>query len=238
MNTMDRIALIRAEEKKYHDQCYDRNLLFEPGSWLYKPVRTVMELLPLLVDKEGMRVLDLGAGVGRNAIPIAQYLQSRSASVVAVDLLESAIHGLHDYSRQHGVDDSIEPVLSDIEGYAIAENSFDFIFAVSALEHLRSIDCLTAKLSEMAKGTKSGGIICIIMGTNVREVLEETGETIEPMFELNLPTGKLLQLLETQFRDWDVLNHHVNTQRYSIERQGRAVQLSCDCLTFSVRKRW
>jgi 2-polyprenyl-3-methyl-5-hydroxy-6-metoxy-1,4-benzoquinol methylase len=91
MTHSDRTARIRAQEKKYHDECYEQHPLFEPGSWLHKPVRTVLELMPLACDKPGAKVLDLGAGVGRNTIPLAQYVAPRGGEVVAVDLLDSAI---------------------------------------------------------------------------------------------------------------------------------------------------
>lgn len=42
---MNRIQYIRQEEKKYHDLCYEQYKLFEIGSWLYKPVKTVMDLM-------------------------------------------------------------------------------------------------------------------------------------------------------------------------------------------------
>jgi hypothetical protein len=41
---MDRVANIRTKEKKHHDICYDSYNLFEPGSWLHRPVQTVIDL--------------------------------------------------------------------------------------------------------------------------------------------------------------------------------------------------
>ncbi len=69
---MNRINFIRQEEKKYHDLCYEQYKLFETGSWLYKPVKTVMDLMDYFEGKNNLQVLDLGSGVGRNSIPIAQ----------------------------------------------------------------------------------------------------------------------------------------------------------------------
>ncbi|PFN17980.1 methyltransferase [Bacillus cereus] len=42
---MNRIDYIRQEEKKYHGLCYEQYKLFEIGSWLCKPVKTVMNLM-------------------------------------------------------------------------------------------------------------------------------------------------------------------------------------------------
>ncbi|WP_369810001.1 class I SAM-dependent methyltransferase [Gracilibacillus caseinilyticus] len=99
-----------------------------------------MNQLPLLKDQGYVRVLDLGCGVGRNSIPIAQRLNK--GTVVCVDLLPSAIEKLEYYSHKFEVEEFIESVRSDIGNYTINENEFDLIIAVSSLEHLVSEDIL------------------------------------------------------------------------------------------------
>lgn len=39
---MSRFQLIRQEEKAYHDFFYKNHTLFETGSWLHKPVPSIM----------------------------------------------------------------------------------------------------------------------------------------------------------------------------------------------------
>ena len=46
-------------------------------------------------------VLDLGCGVGRNSIPIAEKLKHRNGKVVCVDILDSALNNLIKYSKKH-----------------------------------------------------------------------------------------------------------------------------------------
>jgi len=87
---MNRIEHIRKEEKKYHDLCYENYKLFEEGSWLYKPVKTVLDQLPLFEGKQDIRVLDLGSGVGRNSIPVAKEIKN-NGKVVCVDLFSLSI---------------------------------------------------------------------------------------------------------------------------------------------------
>ena len=105
---LDRVERIRMEEKKYHDFCYENFSLFESGSWLHKPVKTVIELLEDYKDQEYLSVLDLGSGVGRNSIPIAESMKNRWGKVICVDVLESAIDKLLLYSQKFGVEQSIE----------------------------------------------------------------------------------------------------------------------------------
>ncbi|WP_195575540.1 class I SAM-dependent methyltransferase [Paenibacillus sp. 1001270B_150601_E10] len=233
---MERITKIREEEKKYHDNCYKNSLLFEPGSWLHKPVKTVMDLLDEYNDCEYLSVLDLGSGVGRNSIPIAQSLKQRDGRVVCVDLLESAISNLREYSKQYEVEHLLELKLSDIEKFTIMEKEYDLIISVSALEHVRSEDILLKKLAEMINGTKQFGSHCIVMSSNIREEVLDTGEALDPMFELNISTPKLMELLDHLYDSWEVKTRLVKKLEFVIDRDGRDVKLSSDCITFVARR--
>lgn len=233
---MDRIATIRSEEKRYHDACYDAYNLFEPGSWLYRPVKTVIDLLAKYEDQEYLSILDLGAGIGRNSIPIAQALKNRAGKVVCVDLLESAIDKLHTYSQTYGVEPYIETRLSDIEHFTIRQEEYDMIIAVSSLEHVSSEEVLERKLIEMARGTRLNGSNCIIIGSNIREVQIGSGEALDPMFEVNLTTERMLEILDQQYADWTVEERLVKPLEYEIDRNGQPVQLTTDCITFVARR--
>lgn len=79
---MNRVEYIRLKEKKYHDYCYENYSLFEKGSWLYKPVQTVIDLLPMFSGQSPVKVLDLGAGVGRNSIPIVERVKDHGGHAV------------------------------------------------------------------------------------------------------------------------------------------------------------
>lgn len=233
---MNRLERIRREEKTYHDDCYERNRLYEPGTWLHRPVRTVLDLLPLFQEYEHFRALDLGSGIGRNSIPIAEFIKARNGKIVCVDLLKSAIDGLLAYGKEYEVDSCIEPVLSDIEENRIGPSAFDFIVAVSALEHVSTERALADKLAEMAAGTKPNGINCIVIGSNIRETVEGTGETLDPMFEVNLPTEEMMALLDEAYDGWDIRARLVKPLEYRIVRDGLAVRLTTDCITYAARK--
>ncbi|WP_339314189.1 class I SAM-dependent methyltransferase [Paenibacillus sp. FSL M7-0896] len=233
---MDRITNIRVEEKKYHDQCYDTYDLFEPGSWLHKPVTTVINLINQYKDQEYISILDLGAGVGRNSIPIAESIKPRNGKVVCVDLLESATAKLKSYSQQFGVESYIVPILSDIEHFSIEPDEYDIIVAVSSLEHVRSAQVLEQKLSEMNSGTRAGGANCIIIASNIREMLLENKQELDPMFEVNLSTERMIELLKQQFAGWEIEQLIVKSLAFEINRDGQPVKLTSDCITFVAKK--
>ncbi|GMK41316.1 methyltransferase [Paenibacillus sp. CCS19] len=233
---MNRVEHIRLEEKRYHDTCYDNYNLFEPGSWLHKPVKSVLDQLEQFADYSLVNVLDLGSGIGRNSIPIAQSLQGRSGRVVCVDLLQSAIDKLLDYSRQYEVLPFIDARLSDIEHFVIEPESYDLIVAMSTLEHLSSEQALQIKLQEVAAGTKSSGVNCLVIGSNIQEVVMATNVELDPMFEINLPTDRMLELLDTQYEGWEIQKRLVKRLVYEIDRDGQPVRLTSDCITYVAKK--
>ncbi len=235
-NLGGRLQEIREEERKYHEALYENQKLFAKGSWLAKPVRTVMEALENFAAYDYVRVLDLGCGVGRNSIPIAQFLQARSGEVVCVDLLVSALSKLEVYSREYGVGEQIRTMQSDIGDYAIAPDEYDYIVAISSLEHVESERMLVSVLGRMARGTRRCGVNCIIMSANIRETDALTGEKLEPYMELNLSEERLRQILSSAYPGWETLYTTTKALQFEIERNGRDILLTSDCVTFVVRK--
>jgi 2-polyprenyl-3-methyl-5-hydroxy-6-metoxy-1,4-benzoquinol methylase len=231
-----RIARIREEERKYHEACYAKHALFEAGSWLQKPVLTVLETFRAFDAYGEVTVLDLGCGVGRNSIPLAQALKGRGGRVVGVDIMDTALAKLKEYGTYYGVRDYIETCESDIGSFEIPEQSYDYIVAVSALEHVESERIWRQVLERMRSGVRESGIVCIIMSTNIRETDAGTGETLETLMELNLRTEQAVKNLEAVFTGWSLLYSTVKPLRFDIERGERKVILSSDCLSFVVRR--
>jgi SAM-dependent methyltransferase len=233
---VNRIDRIRDEERKYHEACYDNYRLFEEGSWLHKPVKIVMDLMAYFEGRRDLSVLDLGCGVGRNSIPLAEKLQGTHGKVVCVDLLEQALSKLISYSRIYHVEPHILPVQADIGDYPITPNEYDFIIAVSSLEHVKSKEILHQVLRDMAEGTKDDGIHCIIFNTNVKEVDIETKLCLEPSIEVNMTTSESMALLENHYEAWEKVNIFVKPLKFEIIRDGRPVLLTTDCITYTAKK--
>ncbi|WP_240417042.1 class I SAM-dependent methyltransferase [Paenibacillus periandrae] len=232
-----RIERIRNEERKYHEACYDNYQLFEEGSWLHKPVKTVMDTLSNFDYMNKLIVLDLGCGVGRNSIPIAETLKTRSGKVVCIDLMQAALNKLLRYSHKYGVSDYMETYLSDIGEYNISDKEFDYIIAVSALEHVESELKFTQVLEKMVRGTKDRGINCIIMNTNIQEIDISTSTELEPLIELNMTTDRSKELLSRAYEGWEVNYTTVKSLAFNIERNEREILLKSDCITYVVQRR-
>lgn len=234
---MNSIDFIRSEEKKYHDFCYDNYKLFEAGSWLYKPVKTVTDLLHFFVDQDEVKVLDLGCGVGRNSIPIAEAIKQKNGKVVCVDLLDLALQKLRQYSKEYMVEEVIITEKADIGDYGINKNEFDLIVAISSLEHVQSELALDKTIQQMVDGTQNNGINCIIVNSEVTETDVEKNEKLEALIEINLSTKDMMKKISSFYKGWEVLKSEVKPLEYNIIRNGRPVLLKTNAISYVVRKR-
>lgn len=82
----ERLKRIRESERKSHEEIYTDEKLYATDSWLKKPIRTVRDIMPLFAEYEKLRVLDLGCGVGRNSIYVAECFKGKDCVVECVDL--------------------------------------------------------------------------------------------------------------------------------------------------------
>ncbi|MBM7587899.1 SAM-dependent methyltransferase [Bacillus pakistanensis] len=233
---MDRIEFIREAEKKYHDECYENHTLFEPGSWLHKPVKTVIDLIPLLEGKENPRVLDLGSGVGRNSIPIARAIKSRNGKVICVDLLDSALYKLKEYSKEYRVEETISIEKADLGYYEIRPDEYDLIVAVSSLEHVHSEQKFTSVVNQMAAGTKKNGMNCLIVNSSIEEIDLETNKKLEALMEVNIPTEEMMMKLKTIYSGWEELNVFEKALEYEITRDRKPILMKTNAITYVVKK--
>ena len=234
---MSRLKEIRQAEAKSHIEAYTSHNLFAAGSWLAKPVKTVMELLPLFEGYTQFAALDLGSGVGRNCIPVAQHFSGIPCRVDCVDILELAIEKLNKNAQQYGVENCIHGIVSSIDDYEIDADSYEFIMAISALEHIASTSAFEKKLAEIRDGLRPGGIACLIVNSGVIEYDKATGQVLPPQFEVNLPTSQMQDLLEETFAGWQVIKHTVVHQKYDIPRENGIANLETDVITYVVKQK-
>ena len=232
----DRLSRIRESEKKSHTAIYSNEELYHTDSWLSKPIKTVREVSELFSDYDRIRILDLGAGVGRNSIFLAERFKEIDCLIDCVDLLEIAIDKLMENAAEHGVSGYINGTVKSIEEYAIEPDSYDLIMAVSALEHVDSKASFIAKLKGMKQGIRPGGVILLVVNSEIREINAETSEELEPQFEVNLPTAEMQTILSEAFRGFRVIKKSVVAQEYDIPRENTTSRLSTNVITFVVSK--
>lgn len=234
---MNRLKEIRQAEAESHTEAYTNHALFSAGSWLAKPVKTVLDLLPLFEGYTEFRALDLGSGVGRNSIPVAQRFKDIPCCVECVDILELAIEKLNENAQQYAVAGNIKGIVSSIDDYEIEADSYDLIMAVSALEHIASKSAFEKKLVEIRNGLRMGGIACLIVNSGVIEHDKATGQELLPQFEVNLPTCEMQHLLEQIFIGWQIKKHTIVHQKYDIPRANGLAELETDVVTYVAKKR-
>lgn len=233
--TRARLDEIRRAEAASHTAAYASYALYAPGSWLSKPVKALRELLPLYEDRTGLRCLDLGSGVGRNAIAAARALPD--SRVECVDILPMAIEKLRENARALGVGDAIHGIIAPVDSFQIEANGYDLILAASVLEHLDSRASALDKLAQIRDGIRPGGAVLIVMNTGVREWDHETLEALVPQFEVNLPPREVRSILADTFAGWEVLYDTLTHQEYEVPRGERTAVISSEVVTFTARRK-
>lgn len=231
----DILKSIRDAEKESHLEIYSTAKLFESGSWLQKPVKTVVDLFDYFKNRHKLNALDLGCGVGRNCIPIAMEFKNTDCSIDCVDILDFAIEELDKNSIYYGVEKEINGIVSSIDDFEITPDYYDLIIAVSALEHINSESAFTSKLTEIKNGIRKDGIVCLIINSEITELNKANGQKLIPQFEVNFKTQDLINLLNETFNGWEVIKNTVRRQRYDIPRKDCISDLTTDVVTFTAK---
>lgn len=232
----ERLRRIRQSEALSHTAMYGERRLYQPGSWLHRPVRPLLEALPLLEGRGFLRALDLGCGVGRNSLCVAERFRDKGCLIDCVDILPAAIRGLEQNAKERGLSLMIRPILSAIEDFSIARESYGLILAVSALEHVDTRERLIHKLEEIKSGLSPGGIVCLVVNTDIAESDPTTGAPLEAGFEVNFPSQELRALLARLFSGWPLLRSSLSAQSYDIPRGPLTSRLSTCVLSFCAQK--
>lgn len=232
---MNRLEEIREAERKSHTEIYTSAVLFEGDTWLKRPVKTVTDLLPKLQCGKTFRGLDLGCGVGRNGIPVARYFSHLDCRIDCVDILDVAIDRLEKYAEAYRVGPAIRGVVSPLEDFLISPDTYDLILGISALEHVKNEETFLEILKNIKTGTKSGGVVCLVLNSGITETDTVTKQPLPPQFEVNIPTGQMQRYLEQTFQGWEVLKNTATHQHYGIPREN-PVELQTNVVTLVARK--
>ena len=232
-----RVVKIREKERKSHIEIYKNEALYNSDSWLSKPIKTVKDIMPYFQENKSLRVLDLGCGVGRNSIFIADKFASKECLIDCVDILEIAIEKLQINANEHSVSNIIRGFVDTIEHFPITKDTYDLVIAVSALEHVESKDAFLWKLHEIKEGIKPNGIVCLVVNSEVREKKIATDEELEPQFEVNLFSEELQSYIDGIFSDFETIKNSLSFQEYDIPRDEFTSHLTTKVVTYVGRRR-
>ena len=235
-DTMDVIAQIRKAEAQSHTQIYTEAELFQKGSWLHRPVQAVMDVLPLFEEYTAFRGLDLGCGVGRNCIPIANHFNNIDCRIDCVDILPLAIEKLQENAAHYRVTSNIHGIISSIDNFEITPCTYDMILAISALEHVQSESVFTDKLYQIRDGLRANGVALLLINTNIQERDKYTGKELQPQFEVNWGRDSLTAVFDEVFSGWKCLRHTTVHQKYDIPRGNRIAELDTDVVVYTVQR--
>lgn len=231
----ERIKRIRESEKLSHIKTYTSEQLYKSDGWLKAPIKTVIDIVAYFDHYNEINILDLGCGVGRNAIFLADKFKNINATVDCVDLLPLAIEKLLQYSDEYGVRSKINGIVDSIENFTIKPNYYNLIIAVSSLEHINCLRDLREKLQEIKVGLRKEGVICFVMNTSVQEFNKNTNEKLDAEFEVNLNSEYALKLFGEMFLEYEILKSIVVPQKYEIPRDGYISNLTTNVVTFVAR---
>ncbi|MBL0184192.1 MAG: class I SAM-dependent methyltransferase [Candidatus Obscuribacter sp.] len=225
----------RQETIAYHEDYYARHALFDSDSWLARPDQDMMSLAAknrlywrLLSNQKPLQILDLGAGVGRNAVPLAQYLQANEiiAQIDCFDVLDSSIDLLEQNSTRYGVDKYINTRVIDNDCVVIEPESYDLILAISVIEHCQGLNKVTRLLSELARGVRKNGY-CQIEITTDRSLIDlDTKECLPTAVETTMTEEQVQKLLKEAFKDLNIIKMSSFEYHEDLIKDGKEVHWS------------
>lgn len=223
----------RQETLRYHRDFYAHHQLNAPGSWLHRPSPFVLRSLPRLNPPTPALVVDLGAGVGRHAIPAALALPPGS-HVLGVDLLPEAAGLLGANAVAAGVGSTIQPVVADIENFGISAAT-DLVISCSALEHLSGRAAIERVVREWQGTTKVNGLHCLVIAVDRTEV-HPGGVVRAAEVECPLSREEVEGLLRRWYSDWDWLEYSVGGYGVAEDRDGAQYVLNAVCVRLLARR--
>lgn len=114
----------------------------------------ILRNLQAVTSLEGLRVLEVGAGTGRDSFPLAQH----GARVVQLDYSVESLAILKDVAAQLAV--PVEIVGGDTFSLPFRDSSFDVVFHQGLLEHFRA-PAAGKLLEENIRVLRPGGLLLV-----------------------------------------------------------------------------
>lgn len=170
----------------HYDQAYKENPAMFGGG---KPEPFVLEAAGMIVSNG--RVIELGAGQGRNALALAE----KGLQVTAVDISKVGVDLMNEKAQELGLSNFRAEIGDSRE---VIEGEYDLIVSTFMLHHLSRQDAeqLIAKIKEH---TKKGGINAIVTFT----VEGDFSRSPNSKGRFYPSLGKMRELYE----DWEIIKY-------------------------------
>ncbi|OGG78077.1 hypothetical protein A3A36_02830 [Candidatus Kaiserbacteria bacterium RIFCSPLOWO2_01_FULL_52_12b] len=223
--------------QEYHKEFFKRARLFEEGTWIAESENNLLKLVKeCFGDKKDVRILDLGCGVGRNAIPIAKIIGPNGGTVTCVDVLDIAIEKLKENSREHGVSNYIKSEVEEVEKFSIKESYYDLILSFSVLEHgVSNENSFFKVIRDIKNGTKKGGLNYLGITTNLEELDAKTLEKLPKDIVYDASFEEAKSDLKNMYKDWEIISSEKSFYKEEYVKNGRMIIWQSDFLTFVTR---
>lgn len=138
--------MAQASEKRHWDEFWASSSTLED---VYANDDRIVEFLAPRLSFEGMKVLEVGAGTGRDSAAIARL----GAEVWTLDYSAESLRLMSD-----NLPEPVHIVCGDALALPIASDTFDLVFHQGLLEHFRNPEAL---LAENHRILKPGGLILV-----------------------------------------------------------------------------
>lgn len=137
-----------------------------------KIAQFVVDAITIFKDYNVRRVLDLGCGIGRHAI----YLANKGFYVIGIDLSKSALKIARKWKQEEGLA-NIALLQASMTCLPLRDCGFDGIISVSVIHHATSEDIKTT-IDEIHRTLKKDGLIIANL-TSVKDSRFGTGRKVE-----------------------------------------------------------
>lgn len=223
----------RRETIRYHKEFYAAAALGQAGTWLARPHGLMLDALTLIPADRPVITYDLGAGVGRHAIPMLRQLPSGS-TVVAVDLLQPALRTLEQAAPQ-GLATRLRTQTADLNDFEF-DAPADLVLAFSAIEHLPDLASVRRLLDRIAKALRPGGVAAIGIVADRYEI-DHDGSHRPALLESSITADQAHAVLTDAFIDFSVVYERVNPTEVHEQRGSETYTLVSTLITWLGTKR-